>query len=202
MIYATLRPIRQWYNGRVLPNLLLLALYTGAAWLAAATALAEAGAAAGGGGASAARWLAAIAVMFAIAAVAAKLAYWRFIDTAPSAATIETATGLGTLGRVRSLEAPHTEENYLLREMGYAIARKHATRLRQIALALGCIIPALLLVAGAIAAGTVAAILFPLAAIAALLGVYLERWLFFAEATHTVTLYYGRRDEPPGRAAA
>jgi len=29
-----------------------------------------------------------------------------------------------------------------------------------------------------------------------LLGIYVERWLFFAEATHTVTLYYGRRDEP------
>ena len=26
----------------------------------------------------------------------------------------------------------------------------------------------------------------------ALLGLIAERWLFFAEATHTVTLYYGR----------
>jgi DMSO reductase anchor subunit len=37
-------------------------------------------------------------------------------------------------------------------------------------------------------------ILAPVAALAALLGVYVERWLFFAEATHTVTLYYGRRE--------
>jgi hypothetical protein len=25
--------------------------------------------------------------------------------------------------------------------------------------------------------------------------VLIERWLFFAEATHTVTLYYGRRTD-------
>jgi hypothetical protein len=25
-----------------------------------------------------------------------------------------------------------------------------------------------------------------------LLGLLVERWLFFAEATHTITLYYGR----------
>jgi len=31
-----------------------------------------------------------------------------------------------------------------------------------------------------------------LAAIVALLGLLVERWLFFAEATHTITLYYGR----------
>jgi DMSO reductase anchor subunit len=31
-----------------------------------------------------------------------------------------------------------------------------------------------------------------LAAISALAGVAVERWLFFAEAKHAVTLYYGR----------
>ena len=36
MIYATLRPIRQWHHRLVLPNFLLLALFTGAVWLAAA----------------------------------------------------------------------------------------------------------------------------------------------------------------------
>jgi len=30
-----------------------------------------------------------------------------------------------------------------------------------------------------------------LAALAAMAGVLVERWLFFAEARHTVTLYYG-----------
>jgi DMSO reductase anchor subunit len=38
--------------------------------------------------------------------------------------------------------------------------------------------------------------LLPLAVVAAMLGIYVERWLFFAQATHTVTLYYGRREGP------
>jgi DMSO reductase anchor subunit len=37
-----------------------------------------------------------------------------------------------------------------------------------------------------------AAVLSVLAAIAQFAGMLVERWLFFAEAKHTVTLYYGR----------
>jgi sulfite dehydrogenase (quinone) subunit SoeC len=184
MIYATLRPIRQWANPLVLPNLLLFALLSGAVWLAAAVAAADASA----------RIEVALGVVFAVATLLAKLAYWRQIDAGRPVATIESATGLGALGPVRALEAPHTEENYLLREMGYAIARKHAARLRRIALLAGLIVPALALLA-ALAAGTaVDRIMLPVAAVIALLGIYVERWLFFAEATHTVTLYYGRRE--------
>jgi DMSO reductase anchor subunit len=186
MIYATLRPIRQWHHRLVLPNFLLLALFTGAVWLAGAIALADA---------AGARLVTMIAVVFAVGASVVKLAYWRDIDTSPPVATIETATGLGRLlGQVRMLEAPHTEENYLLREMGYAIARKHASRLRTIALAVGFITPVVLLVAGIALPAHAGTVLLVLAALAAVLGVYIERWLFFAEATHTVTLYYGRRD--------
>jgi DMSO reductase anchor subunit len=118
MIYATLKPIRQWHHRLVLPNLLLLALFSGAVWLAGEVALDDVG------GPS---LLVALGVVFAIGAGAVKLAYWRDIDTAPPVASIETATGLGAFGTVRMLESPHTEENYLLREMGYAIARKHAS---------------------------------------------------------------------------
>ena len=38
-----------------------------------------------------------------------------------------------------------------------------------------------------------AGLLASLAAVAGLVGVAIERWLFFAEARHTVTLYYRRR---------
>jgi sulfite dehydrogenase (quinone) subunit SoeC len=187
MIYATLRPIRQWHHRLVPPNFLLLALFTGAAWLAGAVAFADP---------AAARLVAAIGAVLGVAAGVVKLAYWRQIDTAPPAATIESATGLGGLGQVRMLESPHTEENYLLREMGYAIARKHASRLRTIALAIGFVAPVLLLVVGIMLGVSADRMLLPVAAVVAVLGVYVERWLFFAEATHTVTLYYGRRDGP------
>jgi DMSO reductase anchor subunit len=183
MIYATLKPIRQWCNDLVLPNLLLLSLFSGAVWLAAATAFANP---------DAARLPAVLAAVFAVAALVVKLAYWRRIDASAPVATIESATGLGWLGPVRSLEAPHTEENYLLREMGYVIARRHAARLRGIAMAAGFIVPFVLLLVGAAVGGSVEAVLLCASAILVILGVYIERWLFFAEATHTVTLYYGR----------
>jgi len=183
MIYASLKPVRQWHNRFVPPNFLLLALFSGAACLAATTTFWQV---------RSGRIVAGVAVVSCIVATVAKIAYWRTIDRAPPVATIESATGLGTLGPVRELEAPHTEENYLLREMGYAIARKHGERLRGIALAVGFALPAILLILGLALGNPGALVMFPLAAVAALLGVYVERWLFFAQATHTVTLYYGR----------
>jgi DMSO reductase anchor subunit len=40
-------------------------------------------------------------------------------------------------------------------------------------------------------AGAVAAVSATLAALSALIAAVVERWLFFAEAQHVVTLYYG-----------
>jgi DMSO reductase anchor subunit len=44
-----------------------------------------------------------------------------------------------------------------------------------------------------VSTGLPAGLLAVLAAAAGLVGVAIERWLFFAEARHTVTLYYRRR---------
>ncbi len=183
MIYASLKPIGQWHNRWVPPNFLLLGLFSGATCLAATATFWDTGSGRVAGG---------LALVFCLAAAVAKLAYWRVIDHAPPIATIESATGLSRLGSVRELEAPHTEENYLLREMGFAIARKHGERLRSIALAIGFALPAVLLIVGLALGNPIALVAFPFAAIAALLGIYVERWLFFAQATHTITLYYGR----------
>ncbi len=183
MIYATLKPIRQWHNRFVPLNLLLFALASGAACLAAMATFWP------GPGA---RIAAAIGVIASLVAIISKLAYWQFISATPPATTIESATGLTSFGPVRELEWPHTEENYLLREMGYAIGRKHSRPLRLIAVVLGLALPAVLLIAGIITANPASMALFPIAAACSLLGIYVERWLFFAEATHTVTLYYGR----------
>jgi DMSO reductase anchor subunit len=93
---------------------------------------------------------------------------------------------------VRLFEAPHTSENYLLKEMGFRIARKHAQKLRAISIALAFVLPFALTVAAYAATGVPAAVCSLIAAATALVGVLTERWLFFAEAKHTVTLYYGR----------
>lgn len=131
MIYASLKPIQRWNNGWVAPNYLAMGAMTGALWLHLLCRLFAFPA-------SAVAW---IAVLATVAAMALKLGYWRFIDGSQSASTPESATGLGRIGKVRLLEAPHTSENYLLEEMGFRIARKHARKLRLIALLAGFVAP-------------------------------------------------------------
>ena len=115
---------------------------------------------------------------------------WRIGDGqfARRAATLGTATGLGGIGQVQVFEQAHTAGNYLLREMIYVVARKHAHKLRIIALVCASVLPALLLM---ILPDRVAVI--ALAAGVHLIGALATRWLFFAEAEHVVGLYYGKR---------
>ncbi len=132
-----------------------------------------------------------LALLAVLAAWWSKEAYWRFIDTTSAPSTVASATALGSRGQVRMLEPPHTQDNYLLQEMGFRIARKHKTRLRLIARITGFVLPALLSLIALLAVGMTAAIAAAIAVLSAALGLVVERWLFFAEAKHTVTLYYG-----------
>jgi DMSO reductase anchor subunit len=91
------------------------------------------------------------------------------------------------------LDPPHTQDNYLLTEMGYRVARKHAGKLRRLAVISGLLLPVALLPVAAVAGGMAAFAMALAAAIAGSAGVVIERWLFFAEAQHTVTLYYGAK---------
>lgn len=184
MIYASLKPIPAWRDPRVVPGYLALALATGGAWYAAFGALA-------GDWEPAAGW---IALAGLVAGLAIKRAYWRALDTAAPRFDAGDATGLGGLGRVRLLDAPHTAPNFVMKEMGYRIARKHAARLRRLVVLGGLGLPAALfavLLAAAPTGGPIAAGPTVAAALAASLGALIERWLFFAEAKHYVTLYYG-----------
>jgi sulfite dehydrogenase (quinone) subunit SoeC len=181
LIYQSLKPIPHWNNGWVLPNYVALAGMTGALWFDSVAQLF-----------GLARFKAPMLGIITIAiALALKLSYWRFIDRIKSDSTAESATGLGHLGTVRLFEAPHTSDNYLMKEMGFHIGRKHATKLRWIALLLGFAIPFILSLIVLSTPGWIAATAAILAAVLAMLGVLVERWLFFAEAKHTVTLYYG-----------
>ena len=104
--------------------------------------------------------------------------------------TIEAATGLGHLGKVRALEPPHTQPNFVMREMGYRVARKHAERLRKLALLLAFAVPiAMLLLLSQLPRLRRArhAARHPVDGDRPLI----ERWLFFAEAEHVAMLYYG-----------
>jgi DMSO reductase anchor subunit len=183
MIYASLRTIRQWHQPLTAPIYIALGLASGAVLLNVLVR-------AFGFPQPWVTWLA--LANLGIAGIL-KWAYWRRIDGELRTYTAEAATGLGQLGKVRPLEPPHTEPNYIMREMGYRIARKHAKRLRRwVGILLfavpivGCCLaflpavgPALGLVGSAVAALALAA------------GLLIERWLFFAEAEHVVMLYYG-----------
>lgn len=180
MIYASLIPIRQWHNRHTLPDYLIFSAFSGALLLAAIIGICY----------GHATVPASIAVVVGLLAMGAKYAYWRFIDTQKPLATLATATGVTEFGTVRPLDQPHFSENYILREMGFQIARKHARKLRRIALIIGFIIPIVFALIAAI--GLLPWLFAPLAAILVMAGLYVERWLFFAEATHVSTIYYGR----------
>ena len=180
MIYASLKPIAQWNTGFTMPAYLIFAIMTGAVLLDAILTLLD--------------WPDRVVEYGALIVIGLgwiwKRATWRHNDRLTSAATVNSATGLAG-GQVRSVEWPHTEENYVLKEMGYRIARKHAARLRLLAQLFAFGLP---LVATAIAAATgggVAKIASVIAVLTQAPGILVERWLFFAEAKHTVTLYYG-----------
>lgn len=182
MIYASLKPIRQWHSPLTAPNYLILSLLTGAVALNVVVHLFKAEH-------PLFAWL---MVMSAIAAWGAKVMYWRAIDGETPATTRETATGLGHLGRVRPLEPPHTSPNYLQKEMVFRIARDHAKRLRMLVQLLTFGIPLLAALLMLIIGGNSLGMLLSICALlAAGIGVVFERWLFFAEAEHTVALYYG-----------
>jgi DMSO reductase anchor subunit len=177
MIYASLKTVARWHHpltpvcylmfaaaGGLLVTLALLAILR----LPITAALAQA------------------AIVLMLSAWGVKLAWWRLAGMAKQAGSIESATGLGALGAVRPLMPPHTEENYLQHEMGFVVARKHADKLRMIALLLGGGLPVVILVLAPASAGALA-----VAVLAHVAGMFVERWLFFAEAKHVVTLYYG-----------
>lgn len=181
MIYASLDTVRQWNHPLVAPVYVLLALATGSVCLNLLLHAFGLPHRIGG-------W---IALACLGAAVLAKLLYWRGIDSAVKTHTAGQATGLGALGTVRALEPPHTQPNYVMREMGYQVARKHAIRLRLFVIVLGFAVPmaATGLALSGPAGGALLWTVLALASMAA--GILIERWLFFAEAQHVVTLYYG-----------
>ncbi len=167
MIYTQLKTIPRW-NSRATPAKFLAYALTGGALLAGQISLAIPA-------------LAALAVLQSIV--------WKQGDTAlsRSGSTLASATGLGPIGQVRAFEPPHTGTNYLLREFVHVVGRKHAAKLRLIALILTSGLPIVLLLVpfSHFAAG--------LAVLSHILGVLTARWLFFAQAEHVVGLYYGKR---------
>lgn len=189
-IYSSLRTIPAWHNPWVAPAYLLFAAYSGGLWLWLLAALQQRGDALEWNRLGLPPWLLVGVVLCAMLATLVKLLYWRHIDTAPPLASAESATGLGGLGTVSAFERPHTEQNYITKEMGFVLARRHSAQLRVFSLIAGLGLPLVCIIA-AIAWLSLTPALALLALLLGSLGIFAERWLFFAEARHVVNLYYG-----------
>lgn len=178
MIYASLKPIPAWRHRLVVPGYLLFALLTGGLPMPTSTA----------GGASrldgALPWLLA---GIALGLLALKLAYWRSIDQAGLPAQRGDAIGLPQR-QATVFERPHTEANFITREMAFVVARRHARVLRLASVLLFAAAPLLCLFM--LQQPNAPSWLLSVATACALAGAFLERWLFFAQARHLVTLYY------------
>ncbi len=181
MIYQSLPTIRAWHTPIVSPTYLVLALASGAVLNYALLR---------GFFGSGSR-AAVLAMVLLLVGAILKLEYWRSIDGAERTWTAGDATGLGRFGTVRVLEQPHTQANYVMREMGYTVARQHAQKLRRIGLAAGFGVPLALIGLSLVSDGGVAVALAMGAAVSMAAGLITERWLFFAEAQHVVSVFYG-----------
>ena len=167
MIYAQMKTVPRWHHWSVPALFMALAL--------------------GGGALLSGNVLAAVLLLVVSGWV--QTLHWSRGDAAfaASGTDIGTATGLGLRGAVRAFEPPHTGGNYLLSEMVHHVGRRHALKLRMIALTCMVLLPVLLLL---IPGGW---LVIGLAAVVHTIGVLAHRWLFFAEAEHVVGLYYGKR---------
>ncbi|MDP3194575.1 DmsC/YnfH family molybdoenzyme membrane anchor subunit [Tabrizicola sp.] len=130
-----------------------------------------------------------IAPVLLLAVAVVLWAVWQVGDGAFARAgqTMGTATGLDRLGVPSVLDPAHTAGNYLKRGMIFVVGRKHAAKLRKLALVLASVLPAVILLLPLGVWGIALATTLHLA------GALAARWLFFAEAEHVVGLYYGAR---------
>ena len=99
--------------------------------------------------------------------------------------SVGTALGYSKNEDIRSFDVAHTSRNYLLNEMVYKVARKHAIKIRYISFFSAFVLPTSLI------------LMFPgnfsvsvLVIGIHFVGIYFSRWLFFAEAKHSVSFYY------------
>ena len=167
MIYGQLKTVPRW-NTRLTPLLFLTLSLAGGGLLSGQISS---------------------ALMLLMVAGIVQIAYWITGDRAlaQSGTSLASATGLGDTGTVRAFEPPHTGTNYLLKEFVHVVGRKHASKLRIIALILMIGTPVALL------SIPVTHWIALVAVIAHVAGLFVSRWLFFAQAEHVVGLYYGKR---------
>ena len=164
MIYAQLKTVPSW-NNMLTPTLFIFAALAGGSILITDHAS---------------------LVLLLIFAVLQVL-FWYIADRSfiDIETTLGTALGFSKNEDIRAFDAAHTNRNYLLNEMVYKVARKHAVKIRYISFFAAFVLPMSLIL---IFPGNFSVSVLIIAS--HLVGIYFSRWLFFAEAKHSVSFYY------------
>ena len=176
MIYASLKPIRQWHNAVTVPSYLILSLMSGAVLMHAVAMIQEY---------ESVFNYSLISIVALSFGLVVKFIYFRVIGM-PGNSSINSATGFSQ-ARVRLMDAGHTSDTFLTNEFGFDVATIRLLRLRWLACGLAFLLPALFLYFSVVFSMYW---IWPMA-LTMLIGLLLERWLFFAEARHVVRLYHG-----------
>jgi len=177
MIYASLKPIRQWHNPFTTPIYVLFSLMSGSLLtLSLQNSLL---------GQSQESVLIGLCALIVISGVV-KLAYFVSIGK-PEGLTINRVTGFSE-AHVRLMDAGHNADTFLTKEFIFKADAIKLMCYRKLVFVLALLLP--LIIVGMAYVTTAGAITY-LALIPMFVGLLLERWLFFAEARHVVRLYHG-----------
>lgn len=176
MIYASLKTIRQWHTALTPVNFVMLGLTLGGVIFCLMLVQQ---------GLDAASVLSLVLLLLLLAALL-KLIYFHWIGQ-PAGPTINTALGF-TRATVRLLDVGHSSDTFHNKEFGYQVARVRLQWLRVVCFLMAFLLP-FLLMSGVFGQAGVVSLL--VAALSTYAGVFIERWLFFAEARHVVNLYHG-----------
>ena len=175
MLYASLKTIPQWNTSLVPANYIMLGLMLGSLLLTLLRLYY---------GLPIEQLLIINLGLIATAGIL-KIMYYYWIGK-PHGPSINTAT-MFTRARVRLFDVGHTSGTFLTDEFGYQMARFKLLLLRWVVYLAAFLLPGAL-VGYSLQFNNLIVILA-----IAFIGVFVERWLFFAEARHVVTLYHGNQ---------
>ena len=131
-------------------------------------------------------------IFFSLTALIIKFFYWYSIKNKYKS-NISTATGLGTEKTTTFFEGPHTGKNFLTSEMVNNIKISKSFLLRFAFCIFTYITPAYYAFNqnNLVMNENIISITLIIVSIIAIIGMFIERYLFFIESKHTVSLYYG-----------
>jgi len=123
-----------------------------------------------------------------------KLLYWYSIRK-PARSNISTATGLGSKTNTNFFEGPHTGKNFLTSEMINKIKNSKSFILRLTFCIFTYVTPAnyILELPYLVVSDYVISFTLIIITIIAVIGMFIERYLFFIDSKHTVSLFYGNK---------